>query len=106
MILAQQLTDNLVTPKVMSSEVNLHPTLIIFSLLVGGSLFGVPGLLFAIPIAAALQGVFIYYFERSTSSQLATPEGALFKTDECDEDAGPCEDVEAVLPTTDGDTGK
>ncbi len=105
-ILAQQLTDNLITPRVMSSEVNLHPTLIIFSLLLGGSLFGFAGLIFAIPVAAALQGVFIYYFERSTSSQLATPEGALFKTDECDEDGQPCEDTEAAAPTTDGDTGK
>jgi predicted PurR-regulated permease PerM len=105
-ILAQQLTDNLVTPKVMSSEVNLHPTLIIFSLLVGGSLFGIPGLLFAIPIAAALQGVFIYYFERATDSQLATAEGALFKADECDAEDEPCEDVEAVTPTTDGEPPK
>jgi predicted PurR-regulated permease PerM len=102
-ILAQQITDNLITPRVMSSEVNLHPTLIIFALLVGGSLFGVPGLLFAIPIAAALQGVFIYYFERETSSQLATADGALFRTEECDDEDEACEDAEAALPTTDGE---
>jgi predicted PurR-regulated permease PerM len=91
-IAAQQITDNLITPRVMASEVNLHPTLVIFSLLVGGSLFGIPGMLFAIPIAAALQGAFIYYFERATSSQLASAEGALFRSDECDDDSGePCE---------------
>jgi predicted PurR-regulated permease PerM len=107
-IAAQQITDNLITPRVMAAEVKLHPTLVIFSLLLGGTLFGVPGLLFAIPVAAAIQGAFVYYFERATQSQLATTEGALFKadTEPCDEEAGPCEDVEAVLPTKDGEPGK
>ncbi len=93
---AQQITDNLITPRVMSSEVNLHPTLIIFSLLVGATLFGVPGMLFAIPVAAAIQGAFVYYFERETKSQLATAEGALFRAEECDEEDETCEDAEAV----------
>jgi predicted PurR-regulated permease PerM len=103
-VAAQQITDNFITPRVMASEVNLHPTLVIFSLLVGGTLFGIPGMLFAIPIAAALQGAFIYYFERTTSSQLATAEGALFRVDEDAQDEGPPRDAEAETPTKDGDT--
>jgi predicted PurR-regulated permease PerM len=80
---AQMITDNFVSPKVMSNQVNLHPTLVIFSLLVGGTLWGIPGMLFAIPTAAVIQGLFVYYYERRTRRQLATESGALFKTTAC-----------------------
>jgi predicted PurR-regulated permease PerM len=65
-IVAQNFTDFVVTPRVMSSQVDLHPTLVIFSLLIGGTLFGVPGLLFAIPVAAIIKGLFVYYYEQRT----------------------------------------
>ena len=88
-ILAQNLTDNLVTPRVMSEQVDLHPTLVIFSLLVGGSLFGIPGMLFAIPVAATVKGLFLYYFERQTQRPLATEDGALFRgTQSCEGEDG------------------
>jgi predicted PurR-regulated permease PerM len=76
---AQNLTDTLVTPRVMSNQVDLHPILVIFSLLVGGSLFGIPGLLFAIPVAATGKGLFVYYYEQRTDRQLTSEGGALFR---------------------------
>lgn len=79
-IVAQNLTDQIVTPRVMSDQVDLHPTLVIFSLLVGGTLFGLAGMLFAIPVAATGKGLFVYYFERRTRRTLATEDGALFRT--------------------------
>jgi predicted PurR-regulated permease PerM len=85
-VLAQQLTDNLVTPRVMSETVDLHPTLVIFSLLVGGTLFGIPGMLFAIPVAGTAKGLFVYYYERRTKRSLETEDGALFRTGESDSD--------------------
>lgn len=87
-IVAQNLTDNLVTPKVMSEQVNLHPILIIFSLLAGGTLAGIPGMIFAIPIAALVHALFVYYYERRTRRQLASETGALFKVAAvCDEES-------------------
>jgi predicted PurR-regulated permease PerM len=80
-VVAQNLTDTLVTPRVMSNQVNLHPTFVIFALLVGGALFGIPGMLLAIPVAATIQGLFIYYYERKTSRQLSTEDGALFRVE-------------------------
>ena len=77
-IVSQNLTDTLITPRVMSAQVDLHPTLVIFSLLVGGTLFGIPGILFAIPVAATGKGLFVYYYERHTRRTLATENGALF----------------------------
>ncbi|MDO9556752.1 MAG: AI-2E family transporter [Coriobacteriia bacterium] len=76
---AQQVTDMFITPRVMSEQVDLHPLLVIFSLLVGSALFGVVGLLVAIPIAAVANGLFVYYFEKYTDSQLISEGGALFR---------------------------
>jgi predicted PurR-regulated permease PerM len=78
-LVAQNVTDFVVVPRVMSAQVDLHPTLVIFSLLVGGTLFGVAGLLFAIPVAAIGKGLFVYYYERQTDRQLASTDGALFR---------------------------
>jgi predicted PurR-regulated permease PerM len=78
-IVAQSITDGLVVPRVMSSQVDLHPTLVIFSLLVGGTLFGIAGVIFAIPVAAVGKGLFVYYYERRTERQLSTTNGALFR---------------------------
>ncbi|MDP2233931.1 MAG: hypothetical protein Q8K89_09860, partial [Actinomycetota bacterium] len=60
----------------------------IFSLLVGGTLFGFVGLLLAIPVAAVAKGLFVYFFEKHTRSKLTSGEGALFRercADEADE---------------------
>lgn len=90
-VAAQNLTDGVITPRVMSSQVDLHPALVIFSLLVGGTLFGFWGMFLAIPVAAVAKALFVYYYERKTSRQLATEDGALFKAPQCDDESGePC----------------
>jgi len=98
---AQQLTDLFVTPRVMSDQVDLHPTLVIFSLLVGGTLFGFWGMIFAIPVAATGKGLFVYYWERRTDRPLATEDGALFRSVQCDDPDEPCEPDDAQ-PLTSG----
>ena len=45
---------NIVQPVVMSRAVSLHPVIIVFALLIMGTLFGFIGVLLAIPLAAAL----------------------------------------------------
>ncbi len=75
----QQITDLFITPRVMSEQVDLHPLLVIFSLLVGSTLAGFTGLILAIPVAAISKGVFVYYFEKWTDSKLTTEKGAFFR---------------------------
>jgi predicted PurR-regulated permease PerM len=82
---AQQITDMFITPRVMSEQVDLHPVLVIFSLLTGAALAGIVGMVLAIPVAAIAKGLFVYYFEKWTDSSLATENGALFRS------AAPCE---------------
>lgn len=85
-VAAQNVTDTLITPRIMSEQVDLHPTLVIFSLLVGGTLFGIAGMIFAIPVAAILKGLFVYYYERHSERQITTEDGAFFRTPTCDPD--------------------
>jgi predicted PurR-regulated permease PerM len=87
-IAAQQVTDLFVTPRVMSDQVDLHPTLVIFSLLVGAALFGFWGMILAIPVAATGKGLFVYYWERRTNRQLSSEDGALFRSVPCDDVGG------------------
>ncbi|MHB8804848.1 MAG: AI-2E family transporter [Coriobacteriia bacterium] len=77
---AQQITEYFVQPRVMSENVDLHPLLVIFSLLAGSALFGLPGLLLGIPVAAIGKGLFVNYFEKYTDSKLTTEGGALFRS--------------------------
>lgn len=81
---AQQVTEIFIQPRVMSEQVDLHPLLVIFSLLAGGTLFGFAGLVLAIPVAAIAKGLFVYYFEKYTDSKLASEDGALFRTKDDD----------------------
>ncbi|WP_170270532.1 AI-2E family transporter [Heliorestis acidaminivorans] len=55
MFIIQQIESNLISPKILGDSVGLHPLIIIFALLAGGHLFGLIGLLLAIPLAAVLK---------------------------------------------------
>lgn len=79
-VLSRWMTDVLVIPKVMSDEVNIHPIIVIASLLVGATAFGAPGLIMAIPVAGILQGMLVYWWETKTGEELVTRDGALFRS--------------------------
>lgn len=98
---AQQMTEYFVQPRVMSEQVDLHPLLVIFSLLAGSTLFGFPGLLLGIPVAGVAKGLFVYYFERYTNADLASEDGALFRS-YLDEDG----DAEPGKPAADGSSSQ
>lgn len=53
---------NVTVPKVMGDEINLHPVVILFSLLIASKLFGIPGMVFAVPAAAFLKLSFEHIF--------------------------------------------
>lgn len=78
-IIAQQFTDNFITPHVYGSAVELHPALVIFALSAGEVIAGVLGMIIAVPMTAALKAVVIYWFEKKTGRQLVSTKGALFR---------------------------
>lgn len=54
-VVIQQLEGNVLSPKIVGEQVGLHPLAVIFSILVGGELLGVPGMLIAVPTAATVK---------------------------------------------------
>lgn len=60
----QQLENHLLVPKVMGDAVDLHPAVVIFSLIVGASLFGLWGAILATPLVALGRDMYRYAFRR------------------------------------------
>ena len=66
-ILAQQLLEqSVLTPKILSYQMGLHPVLILFALLVFGTFMGVFGLLIAVPATAILVTLYRAWREELT----------------------------------------
>lgn len=61
-IAVQQIDNYIISPNIMKYQVGVHPGIIIFSLMAGGALFGIWGLLIAVPTVAILQEILRYYF--------------------------------------------
>ncbi|MFN7039016.1 MAG: AI-2E family transporter [Alphaproteobacteria bacterium] len=54
-VIGQIIEGNFITPKLIGDKIGLHPVWIIFSMLVCGNIFGLVGMILAIPIAAILK---------------------------------------------------
>lgn len=79
-----QVEGHVVVPNVMANALRLHPLLVIFGLLAGVELYGIPGVLVALPTMAAARAMWEFFGERV---ELETWEG----------DGTP---VEVVVPVT------
>lgn len=62
LVVVGQCFDQVITPRVIGKQVGLHPVLGLFSLMVGAQLFGLLGMVFAVPVAAAVRIVLIRLF--------------------------------------------
>lgn len=60
-----RVSDNLLVPKIMADSVGVSPIVVMFSVFAGGEMFGLPGLLLAIPVAALLKVAWRFYREQS-----------------------------------------
>lgn len=64
MVIIQQLEGNIISPKILGGYIGLHPLVIIFALLAGGSLWGFLGLLTAVPMAAVIKVLLNHAYTR------------------------------------------
>ena len=70
----QQIEGNFITPKVVGSSVKVNPLIAIIALIAGGLLWGISGLILAIPTVAAVRVVFNHF-------RYLQPAGALMSDD-------------------------
>lgn len=57
-MVAQVLYGNVLAPRIIGDRIGLHPVTVLIAILVGGTLFGVLGLLLAVPVSAVI-GLFV-----------------------------------------------
>lgn len=63
-VVIQQVEASIISPKILGGRVGLHPLFVILVLLAGGQLFGLTGLILAVPVAAVLRVVYIFAMYR------------------------------------------
>jgi predicted PurR-regulated permease PerM len=59
-----QIEGHIVIPKVMGNALRLHPLLVIFGLLAGGEIYGLPGVFVALPTLAAGRAIWEFFGSR------------------------------------------
>ncbi len=59
-----QVEGHVVVPNVMATALRLHPLLVIFGLLAGGEVYGIAGILLALPTMAAGRAIWEFFGER------------------------------------------
>lgn len=60
-VLIQWAENNLLGPKLLGDSTGLHPFVILMSLIIGGSLFGVLGMIFSVPVVAVVRILWKHY---------------------------------------------
>lgn len=62
------------SPRIMSGEVGLHPVAVIVAIIVGGTLFGLAGVILAVPVTAVLKVIFIRLHKQWQTTWVAASE--------------------------------
>lgn len=71
-VLVQQLEGSWLSPKMMSEATRLHPLFVILSILLGGSVAGISGILLAVPLVLCIRSVYrVWCLNRSEWSRCA-----------------------------------
>lgn len=60
-VLIQWAENNIIAPKILSSTIGLNPLVILVSLIIGGGMFGVIGMIFSVPIVATIKILYKHY---------------------------------------------
>jgi predicted PurR-regulated permease PerM len=63
-IVVQQVENHVLVPKIQGDAIELHPSIVIFALIIGGAIAGLLGAIFSLPVTAAGRNVYRYLFRR------------------------------------------
>ncbi len=73
-LIIQQLESNLITPRVISQSVGLHPLLVMFSVMFFGAIMGIPGMILGVPLMAVMVTVMRFINKQPEAQPPAPPE--------------------------------
>lgn len=69
LVLIQIIDANILQPNIVAKSVNLHPVVVFSGLIIFNLLFGMVGMLIAVPVLAALKIVLKYIFDKKNASK-------------------------------------
>ncbi len=75
-LLVQQVEGNVLQPFLMGKAVELHPLAVFLGVALGAMVAGIPGALFAIPVAAFVNATILHFVGRDPSPELGEDEAA------------------------------
>jgi predicted PurR-regulated permease PerM len=68
-LIYQQVENNIISPMIYNKALNLYPSVILLSVLLGASLFGILGAFLSLPVAASIPAIIEYRKKYKTKSQ-------------------------------------
>ena len=72
-IVAQQLENAVIIPRIQGRANDLHPAVILFVLVVGGAIFGILGIILSVPVTATAVRLTRYFFGRASGEPPGSP---------------------------------
>ena len=75
----QVIDSGLMAPKILGQSVQIHPIAVMFSTIIGGVLFGLIGVLFAVPFCGIILIVLENFFKKYYNSKFYTTSKKVFK---------------------------
>lgn len=73
-LIVQQVENHVLVPQIQGDAVELHPSVVIFALIVGSALFGLLGAILSVPVAAAARDIYRYCFRRLSEDDPDIPD--------------------------------
>ena len=81
-IILQQIDDNIIYPKIVGTSMGLPGIWVIAAVAVGGSLFGIMGMLLGVPLAATFYKIFFYNLEKRETKIAVSDTGGEASSDD------------------------
>ncbi len=58
----QWVENNVLAPKIIGKSTGIHPVTVLLSLIIGGGVFGVAGMIFSVPAVAIIKILFGFFY--------------------------------------------
>lgn len=88
-VVANQLEGHVIAPNIVSRTIQLSPAAVVIAILIGGKLYGLPGLFIAVPVAAIIRVLLLHIIPGSVSRAEAKPVLTQDPHDSAEEAAAP-----------------
>jgi predicted PurR-regulated permease PerM len=72
-VVAQQLENAVIIPRIQGQANELHPAVILFVLVLGGAIFGILGIILSVPVTATVVRLTTYFFGRASGGPAGQP---------------------------------